>query len=259
MSGFPPAPVGEQGRVVRATQAVTQAVTQAAAGAADGPARPAGTTAGEQPRRNLTDPDSRILKTRTGWVQGYNAQLAVTDDQIILHTDAVQDANDTAQLEPMMTGAIAATEHLAAHRIQATRPRDSDGRPLPDQIGTVVADAGYNTDHNLTAAGPDRLIADTTSRQLHRDALTEPATGPPPPEATTREAMNHRLRTEQGQAIYRRRGVTVEPVNGHLKDRIGLRRFSRRGLNAARAELKLAAAAANLLKIHRSGWSPAPA
>ena len=50
---------------------------------------------------------------------------------------------------------------------------------------------------------------------------------------------------------YRRRGVTVEPVNGHLKDRHGLRQFSRRGLRAVQAEAELAAATANLLKIWR--------
>lgn len=269
MTGFPPAPVGEQGRVVRAAQALAAARDTAGKAAAreatqspgGGSARQASTgkpaAAGKQPQRNLTDPDSRILKTGNGWVQGYNAQIAATDDQLILATDAVQDANDSAQLEPMMHAAAAAAAHLAAHRDEATRPRDGQGRPLPGTIGTVAADAGYDTEHNLTAPGPDRLIADTTRGQLARDTQDQPATGEPPPGATPRQAMNHRLRTEEGQAIYRRRSVTVEPVNGHLKDRIGLRRFSRRGLSAAKAELKFAAACANLLKIHRTGWSPA--
>lgn len=67
--------------------------------------------------------------------------------------------------------------------------------------------------------------------------------------------MRHRLRTDEGIRAYRRRGVTVEPVNGHLKDRIGLRQFARRGINAVNSELTLGATVANLMKIHRG--SPA--
>jgi hypothetical protein len=62
--------------------------------------------------------------------------------------------------------------------------------------------------------------------------------------------MSHRLRTTEGQTLYKRRGATVEPAIGNLK-RI-LDRFSRRGLDAARAELHLAATAFNLLKIYRA-------
>jgi hypothetical protein len=69
--------------------------------------------------------------------------------------------------------------------------------------------------------------------------------------------MSHRLRTPEGIATYKRRGATVEPLNGHLKDRIGLRTFSMRGLKACQAELELAAATLNLLKLHRADWKPA--
>jgi hypothetical protein len=61
--------------------------------------------------------------------------------------------------------------------------------------------------------------------------------------------MSHRLRTEEGKAVYQRRGATVEPAIGNLKRLLD--RFSRRGLNAARSELQLAATAFNLLKIYR--------
>nr|WP_313788368.1 transposase [Subtercola endophyticus] len=116
------------------------------------------------------------------------------------------------------------------------------------QIGVVLADAGYCSNSNLDALGPDRLIALGKSREQAAAALQAPTFGPPPVGATTREAMAHRLRTPDGIAAYKRRGATVEPSIGTLKTI--LNRFSRRGINAARSELNLAATAYNIRKIH---------
>ena len=68
--------------------------------------------------------------------------------------------------------------------------------------------------------------------------------------------MQYKLRTEAGQAIYRRLKVIVEPVFGQIKEQRGFRRFSLRGLGKVRAEWKLVSAAANLLKLFRYGWKP---
>jgi hypothetical protein len=114
----------------------------------------------------------------------------------------------------------------------------------------VLADAGYASDANLTAPGPDRLIALGKRRTVAESSRARPTSGPPPPDATARQAMDHRLRTPEGAALYRRRGATVEPGIGNLKKIID--RFSRRGLLAATSELHLAATAFNLLKIHRA-------
>jgi transposase len=186
---------------------------------------------------NLTDPQSRIMPTRNGWVQGYNAQLAVTADQIIIALSLGQNPGDTEAFIPMMRAAqdAAATLNALTHN-------------RAHVIGTVLADAGYPSDDNLTAEGPDRLIALGKSRDQARAAKTRPTQGEPPPDATPREAMDHRLRTPEGAALYKRRGATVEPGIGNLKKL--LTGFSRRGLNAAKSELHLAAAAFNLRKIH---------
>jgi hypothetical protein len=80
--------------------------------------------------------------------------------------------------------------------------------------------------------------------------IYEPTQGPPPEGATPRQAMRQRLRTPEGVATYKRRGATVEPAIGNLKKIISGR--SRRGLQAATAEVNLAAAAFNLLKIYRT-------
>lgn len=197
------------------------------------------------PTINLTDLDSRRMPTRHGWIHGYNAQLAVTDDQLILAAKVIQQPGDVEAFTPMMRAAEAATDLLG-------RAVGADLR-----IGTVLADAGYLSAANLTAAGPPRLIALGKNRYQHQAARERPAAGPPPPHADPITAMDHRLRTADGIATYKRRAATVEPVNGHLKDRIGLRRFALRGKEKAQTELTLAAAVANLLKLHRHGWAPA--
>lgn len=231
------------------------------------------TTKDERPvaRRNATDPDSRLMHDRNGGaIQGYNVQLAVSDDGLILSPEVVQDANDRRQLRPMSQAAITAAllVHqercrrqcpemggcciaVSAARGDSAHPRgcgDTDCPCLADRIGPLLFDAGYWTQDNLTAPGPDRLIAPGKSGALpqlgqHHDPLPE--------DADPATVMIHRLATEEGAALYKRRGATVEPVNGHLKDRTALRRFARRGLAACQAELTFAAMVLNLGKLCR--------
>lgn len=192
-------------------------------------------------RVNLTDPDSRVMPTRRrGWIQGYNVQIAATGDQLIVATRVGQSPADAIQFLPMMAAAQQAAADCAA----------ASGRD-DLAIDLVLADAGYASDANLTAPGPDRLIALNNGRRQHADALSRPAEGDPPPEASPREAMDHRLRTAEGRQRYKQRGATVEPAIGNLKKIITM--FSRRGLQSATAEIDLAATAFNLLKIHRAG------
>lgn len=245
-----------------AAQAHTQAAAQAAAGTgnaghSEGSGREPepGRNPDKRPRWNITDPDSRLMPTRNGgWIQGYNAQLAVTDDHLILAVDISQDTGDTHQCQPMTSAATVAAQHLKRHRPPAD---PHNGNPChtgasDDQIGVLLFDAGYLSEDNLTAPGPDRLIATGTHHDQHRTARDHPTTGPPPADATPAQAMRHRLATADGHTAYLRRGATVEPVIGHLKDHTGLRQFSRRGLTAALAELNLAAATINLLKLWRT-------
>lgn len=178
------------------------------------------------------------MKTRHGWIQGYNAQLVVSSDYLIIAADITADTNDMDSYQPMITHA----EH-AVSDINTAAGTDWE-------IGCVLADAGYASHANLTAPGPDRLIALGQRRDLEHAATTSPAHGDPPAHTSARQQMSHRLRTPEGAALYKRRAATVEPVNAHLKDRRTLRRFSRRGLTAARSELRLAAAVTNLLRIH---------
>ena len=224
-------------RDLQAAQAATTAGTVDRATAAARKRRRRGDPA---PVVNTTDPDSRKMATRSGGiVQGFNAQIAVTDDHLILATTLTQDANDYNSFEPMTKAAITATQQI--------------GRDL----GTILADAGYWSEHNLTLDGPDRLIAPGKHRNITRDARDHPTQGPPPPQGSPGERMRHPLRTPEGHTTYKRRSATVETVIGHLKDQTGLRRFSRRGLTAAASELNLAATVVNLLKLHNHTPQPA--
>lgn len=227
------------------TDAGDPAATSAADATGAGEPTTTGTTA-ERVKANLTDPQSRLLKTRHGWIQGYNCQTATSDDEFIISARATTDTNDVEQFIPTMNDVTATAEHLAT----------STGRD-DLTVGTMVGDAGYDSADNLAADGPDRLIADGKRRAVDQRAATDPATGDPPDDASPRERMNHRLRTPEGHALYKRRAPMVEAPNAWLKDGRGLRRFARRGLPAVQAELSLACAVTNLLKLATKGITAA--
>ena len=114
-----------------------------------------------------------------------------------------------------------------------------------------MADNGYFTEDNLTAPGPERLIGTGSRREMDHEVKHNPADEPPPPDLSPLDAMRHKMRQPDNVEQYKRRSATVEPVIGHLKDRIGLRRYARRrGLQAVNAELHLAAAVLNLTRLH---------
>jgi transposase len=171
---------------------------------------------------NVTDPDSEIMKTRRGWVQGYNGQAVVTADQIIV----------AAELTAIVAAVVG--EDVA--------------------LGTVLADAGYWSEANAATETADcRLLIATQKDHRQRAALREapPPRGRIPKTSTPRQRMDRRLRTKPGRALYRLRGQTVEPVFGHVKEQQGADRFMMRGLEACRGEWKLHAATHNLRKLHR--------
>lgn len=189
--------------------------------------------------RNITDPDARSMPTQKGWLTGYNNQLSVSADQLILAVLVGQSPTDTESFIPMLDKTQQAADLMARC-----------GSPHAD-IGIALADAGYRSVQNVTAPGPDRLIATGKRRDDNRRAREEPTNNPAPEGACPLKAMDHRLRTEEGQRTYRDRGHLVEGVNGQLKDVIGLRRFARPDYQPS-PELHFAAAVHNILKLFRS-------
>jgi len=187
-------------------------------------------------KANVTDPDSRIMKTKDGWVQGYNAQAIVNHRQIVLACDVSQDAGDVQLYQPMT---VRLDDTLTAAGIPAA----------PD---LVLADAGYWSQTNATSPGPDRLIAtlkDHKQRRAARELGT--TTGPPPPDATPLQEMEHLLRTPQGAAAYAQRSCLIEPIFGDRKHNRGIRNFRRRGISAAQSEWAFIHLVGNLLKLHQ--------
>ena len=192
-------------------------------------------------KANATDPDSRIMKTRKGFVQGLNGQAVVTEEQIIVAEDVTQEENDKQQLHPMLE--------------QTESNRKTVG--IKEETGVALADAGYCSEENFTKtpAGNVELLVAVQKDYKQRKACQEQ----PPPESlipeglSATELMERKLLTERGRELYKLRSQTVEPVFGQIKDVRGFDRFMRRGIEACRSEWSLICATHNLLKLWRSG------
>jgi transposase len=181
-------------------------------------------------RRNVTDPESRIMSHRGAFVQGYNAQVLVGERRVILAADVTAQGNDSHQLAPMLQGARANLDTVGH----------------PGRIECVLADGGYWNHDQIAQLGADGTLLvlpthDPHTRQRRRARLQGP-------EAERIQAL---LDTKPGKALYRRRAELVEPVFAHTKHTRQITRFTRRGLQAARAEWSLIAATHNLLKLFR--------
>jgi transposase len=192
-------------------------------------------------KANVTDPDSRIMKTRSGYVQGYNGQAVVTEKQIIVAAELTTEENDIKQLHPM---------------VEKARGNISDLQGNGGEIKTVLSDAGYCSESNLEKIGPEgpEHIMGTKKDWKQKKAMREapPPRGRIPGNLSLRERMERKILTKRGGALYKKRGQTVEPVFGQIKSCRGIERFMRRGFKACAQEWKLICATHNLLKLWRS-------
>jgi transposase len=190
------------------------------------PYQPPATPQGEV---NLTDPDARVMRAFRGYVQGYNAQVAVNEEQIVLAAEVTVDTGDFSHLEPMVTATV----------------RELDQAGVTEKPGVAVADAGYwNEQHmdDVTAEhGIQVLIRPDASK---RDAPRPGWTG------GRYDWMRRVLASEPGEELYRKRKQTVEPVFGHTKHNRKFTRFHRRGRAAVRTEWRLMMMTHNLTKLH---------
>ena len=192
----------------------------------------------EEKKANATDPESQTLKTRKGWVQGYNGQAMVEcDTQIIVAQKVTTDANDVQQLKPMLA---------SCEEVNGKRPEKA------------LADAGYWSEANARLEDEQtELFVATTKDWKRRKELREkgPPRGRIPESYGPKELMERKLRTKRGKRIYRKRSQSVEAVFGqHVMRRLD--RFLLRGKKGAQAEWSLFSATHNLLKLWRSGQGP---
>jgi transposase len=235
-----PVPPQESSLVRRAQARLDKALAREAARQAAAAAAPA--------VRNVTDPDSRLMPVRGGgFIQGYNPQNVASQDGLLIATRLTRDTGDVRWYQPMITAGLAAAALIAAHRHPV--PAAGDG-----QVSMVLADAGYLSEDNLAAPGPDRLIATGKHRDLEKRARAAGSeqdsgrSGSP-----LAAAMAERLATEEGITAYRQRGPIAETPHGRIKHNMGIRRLSMRGMRKAAGEWQFACAVHNLQMAITSG------
>ena len=230
---------------------------------------PQATTHRSRQQANTTDPDSRLLKTRGGYIQGYNAQAVTTEDQFIIAAQVTNNAHDAPSFQPLITTAKDNLRHAGERR----------------RVRRVVADAGYWSEDNANVAGVEAFIAPGRTKDLNRIAeqdnersalLQRIEAGEVSKDdaaaelgvtrtrvnqllrlrrrgdtATLTTAMMTRLGTPRGRRIYKKRAASIEPVFGQIKHNRRIDSFVRRGMVAADSEWKLIAATHNMLKLWR--------
>jgi len=218
---------------------------------------------------NITDPDSRLMNTKDGFVQGFNAQAVATVDQFVLAAEVSNQAFDAPLYEEVISAAKTNLKTAGERR----------------RIRRVVADAGYWSEHNVHLPGVESFIAPGRARKLRKIAESEQQRAEiidqveagelSKPEAAEKlcvsvARVNQILRrrrageadqftaasiakidSPRGRRTYARRAGIIEPVFAQIKHNRKIRTISRRGLTAADSEWKLICATHNLLKLHR--------
>ncbi len=184
---------------------------------------------------NFTDPDSRIMKNSTndGFDQHYNVQVAADQESLLIVANVLSNhPNDKQEALPTL-------------------------KAMPTEIGkpkAVAMDNGYFSEANIQGCeklGIDPYIA--TRHEAHHPnwhSFFQEQPEPPTDEASAVVKMAYKLQTEIGKAIYRLRKCTVEPMIGIIKEILGFRQFSLRGLLAAAGEWALVCLAFNLKRMH---------
>ena len=201
--------------------------------------------ASEQPdpkaQYNFTDPESGIMKAGNGkhFEQAYNAQAAVDQAMLIVGQRVSVAANDKQELAPT----VAAISPVVAEEVQA-----------------VLVDSGFYSEAAVQAVeqNPDgtpsgvTVYAAVEKHSHHKsvaDLLPQPEPAAPGPEATAKEIMAHRLKTQTGKTLYKLRKQTVEPVFGIIKEVMGFRRFLLRGRAKVSLEWTLVCVSYNLKRM----------
>ena len=178
---------------------------------------------------NVSDPDSQLVKTMRGWIQGYNAQAVTNEQQIVIAAEVTVNSPDFGHLEPMVGAAQA--ELAKAGVMEAPE--------------VVLADAGYWHQpqmENIVNRGIRVLVPPDSSRRKGSR---------PGWDGGAYAFMRRVLATDAGGALYAKRQSMIEPVFGDPKFTRRLDRFLRRGRAACRSEWRLINATGNLLKLHR--------
>lgn len=180
-----------------------------------------------------TDPESRFLRTAQGWELGYTADLAVSDDHLIVATRVTQNATDNGSLVPMVE---------EVERQCRARPEKVSG------------DSGFFSGpalHVMKDLGIDIYVPDNNLKHEMGSGIRAVGIGKNRIRDPEHIRLRAKLRSRAGRDVYQRRQALVEPVFGILKEQRGMRKFRRRGLAAVSTEWMLAAIAYNITRMLR--------
>jgi transposase/IS5 family transposase len=184
-------------------------------------------------RRSPTDPESRFLKERKGFVLGYTVTLAASEDHLIVEQRVSQAPTDNGLLLPV---------------VKAVQERCGE---TPAQVS---ADSGFFSVESLQSLEAEKIDAYVPDSNLAR-VMNRGGRLRGRARHVSHRAMRRKLRSRAGREIYARRQGLIEPVFGVLKEQRGMRQFRRRGLLKVAVEIALASTAYNLTRI----WNSAPA
>lgn len=175
-------------------------------------------------QENFTDSDSRIMKTAQGdFQQCYNSQIAVdSDNHLIVANDVTQGSTDYQSLIPMVE-----------------EVKEVNGK-IPD---TTLADAGYKSENNFQALNDSKINALVS---IGREGKSPKKIGP---DKKLTKLMLEKLQTPEGKKLYKQRKGIVEPVFSWIKQVLGFRRFSVRGLSKVAGEWSLICCAINIKRL----------
>ena len=190
-----------------------------------------------QKQVSRTDPEARWLRDgKRGWTCGYRSQITVSQDHFIVAQRTTREAADNHSLLPMVEQTI-------------SNCCDIPGKTLADAGFFSLKQIGEVEKNGSEAYVPDNNLA----REMHGGKRAPAGIGSSPLRDPLHRRMREKLRSEAGRECYEKRQGTVEPVFGVIKQQLGLRRFRRRGLEAATVEFALAAMAYNINRILKEG------
>jgi hypothetical protein len=232
----------QEAKALLEERARTEAAEDAARRQEEGKTPPAVAPADAVPEAkaqiNFTDPESRIMKvSNKGWDQCGNAQAVANEHQIILAADVTHQSNDKRQAVPMIDQARA----------------NLDAAGVKRAIGAALMDSGFYSEANTRAfesRGIDAHVA--TERLKHHEEIPQAPRGRIPAGLSAKQRMARKLRTRRGRTEYAKRKGIIEPIFGQLKQVLGFRQFSLRGLARMRGEWRILCAVHNLLKLWRA-------
>jgi len=237
----------------------------------------------KEPKANTTDPESRILKGRHGYLQGYNGQaMADCESQVIKAHGLTQDENDQGQLEPMLYASIDQSGSVSGQVLVDAGYNSADNAALENrqefsQIELYICQQKEWKERKAAAQLQEAVEATVEPQQEEPvqtsaaqtvivQALPEQATSAQTVAAVQTsttdsdsaeavERVRQRMNTPEGKQIYKKRAATIEPIFGQMINR-GLTRFHLRGVKKVSAEWSLWCLTHNILKLWRANYAP---